>query len=77
MSAQEYLDKLAAEHQKSVDDYRALQEAKEQERTDEFRQQANMALESFNYQRAIALALVEVAHQLGEIDKTLVSMHSL
>ena len=40
-------------------------------------EQANMALESFNYQRAIALALVEVAHQLGEIDKTLVSMHSL
>ena len=36
-----------------------------------------MALESFNYQRAIALALVEVAHQLSEIDKTLVSMHSL
>ena len=175
MSAQEYLDKLAAEHQKSVDDYRALQEAKEQERTDELRveynailgkmpmelsefysfdpidpvcplkisipqhadihvglwagtprykcatnrasemplsaaidlakqyyhewqpepeleaetapapqpadpsllEQANMALESFNYQRAIALALVEVAHQLGEIDKTLVSMNSL
>ncbi len=32
MSAQEYLETLAAEHQKSVDDYRALQEAKEQER---------------------------------------------
>ena len=40
-------------------------------------EQANMALESFNCQRAIALALVEVAHQLSEIDKTLVSMHSL
>lgn len=40
-------------------------------------EQANMALESFNYQRAIALALVEVANQLGEIDKTLVSMNSL
>lgn len=35
MSAQEYLETLAAEHQKRVDDYRALQEAQEQERTDE------------------------------------------
>jgi len=175
MSAQEYLETLAAEHQKRVDDYRALQEAKEQEQIEKIRQeydivynkmpvelaefysfdpsdsecplklsipkhadihvgywsgalrykcathratdgrlsatidlakqyyrewqpepeleaetapapqpadpslleQANMALESFNYQRAIALALVEVAHQLGEIDKTLVSMNSL
>jgi len=175
MSAQEYLDKLAAEHKAAIDAFRAEKEAKEQERTDEFRreyniilgkmpmelsefysfdpidpvcplkisipqhadihvglwagtprykcatnrasemplsaaidlakqyyhewqpepeleaetapapqpadpsllEQANMALESFNYQRAIALALVEVAHQLGEIDKTLVSMHSL
>ena len=184
MSAQEYLETLAAEHQKRVDDYRALQEAKEQEQIEKIRQeydivydkmpvelaefysfdpsdsetpfgpsdsefplklsipkhadihvgywdgalrykcatnrasdgslsaiidlakqyyhewqpepeleaetapapqptdpslleQANMALESFNYQRAIALALVEVAHQLSEINKTLVSMHSL
>jgi len=175
MSAQEYLDKLAAEHKAAIDAFRAEKEAKEQERTDEFRreyniilgkmpmelsefysfdpidpvcplkisipqhadihvglwagtprykcatnrasemplsaaidlakqyyhewqpepeleaetapapqptdpsllEQANMALESFNYQRAIALALVEVAHQLSEIDKTLVSMNSL
>ena len=175
MSAQEYLDKLAAEHKAAIDAFRAEKEAKEQERTDEFRreyniilgkmpmelsefysfdpidpvcplkisipqhadihvglwagtprykcatnrasemplsaaidlakqyyhewqpepeleaetapapqptdpsllEQANMALESFNYQRAIALALVEVAHQLSEINKTLVSMNSL
>lgn len=175
MSAQEYLDKLAAEHKAAIDAFRAKKEAEEQERTDEFRreyniilgkmpmelsefysfdpidpvcplkisipqhadihvglwagtprykcatnrasemplsaaidlakqyyhewqpepeleaetapapqptdpsllEQANMALESFNYQRAIALALVEVAHQLSEIDKTLVSMNSL
>jgi hypothetical protein len=175
MSAQEYLDKLAAEHKAAIDAFRAEKETKEQERTDEFRreyniilgkmpmelsefysfdpidpvcplkisipqhadihvglwagtprykcatnrasemplsaaidlakqyyhewqpepeleaetapapqptdpsllEQANMALESFNYQRAIALALVEVAHQLSEINKTLVSMNSL
>ena len=175
MSAQEYLETLAAEHQKSVDDYRALQEAKEQERTDELRveynailgkmpmelsefysfdpidpvcplkisipqhadihvglwagtprykcatnrasemplsaaidlakqyyhewqpepeleaetapapqpadpsllEQANTALDSFSYPRAVALALVEVATQLSEINKTLVSMNSL
>lgn len=39
MSAQEYLETLAAEHQKRVDDYRALQEAKEQEQIEKIRQE--------------------------------------
>ena len=175
MSAQEYLAELAVEHQKRVDDYRASQEAKEQEQIEKIRQeydivhdkmpvelaefysfdpsdsecplklsipkhadihvgywsgalrykcatnratdgrlsatidlakqyyhewqpepeleaetapapqpadpslleQANTALDSFSYPRAVALALVEVATQLGEISKTLVSMNSL
>ena len=173
MSAQEYLEKLAAEHKERVDAYRAKQEAQEQEKIEGIRQkydnvlaampvelaefysfdpededcplklsiplhadihvgywgyalrfkcvldrptdmqlssaidlakryyrepepepelmaeeapepvsdeltrveQAEAALNSFNYQRAIAVALLEVAVQLGEIDRLLVAMN--